>query len=426
MANFQFTVRATDSDGAYADRNFGITVNNTRVERYMVIDGNHAYTSPDLVSWTTRNGQGGWDCVYGNGQWLILTNNNTNRDTNSSGGMIQGGGAYSTMPNSALVVRKSLDGVNYTAFTQNSGAVTLTLPSGTVLPTTPTTNQVMGKLSFSNGYFWMQMLLGDVGSTSPVNQYVARSADGLAWTLFLVPARGSFVYDSTNGHYLRNFTKVQDSGSDIFIGNLGNTAQGGSVNIYGWRSSDLGATWIPVTDSTGKSNGVSNYVSPMITRVNGLWLAAGVYTAGIPFMVSNDGVNWSACNTVAGHILGHYVHDVVYANGTLYAAMNRNNTASSSTAYYLASNDGINWTQTGFTNMSSNGAAYSQYTNMFYKNGYLVFGNNGTGASSQRPFGYTFAGTTDSMVLPGTPNINTTTGPQVPFNYVVGMAAMGS
>jgi hypothetical protein len=423
MANFQFTVRATDSDGAYADRNFGITVNNTRVERYMVIDSLHAYTSPDLVNWTQRNNQGGWDCIYGNGMWLVISNNST--PTNEVGGQKFGGGPLTTAANSALVVRRSVDGVNYTTSTQGSGAVTLTSSNGP-LPSIPTTIQTVGRLSFSNGYFWLPFYIGDNNTTSATTQFIARSADGLAWQLLACPAKSQFFYGASYGLNARNYTKVQDSGSDIFIANFA-TGSGAINGLYGWKSSDLGVTWTAVQDSSGKANGVLNYYSTMLTRINGLWIAGHQQSNDVPFMISNDGVNWQACNPVSGMSTLDAVHDVVYANGTLYAISNRPSSTATVSARQLASTDGINWTLSSSPHaFSSNGASYQQYTSMFYKNGYLVYGANSASATTSRAFSYVFAGSGDSLIYPAGPAVNTVTGPQVPFNYINGMAAMGS
>lgn len=428
MANFQFTVRATDSDGAYADRNFGITVNNTRVERYMVVDHVNAYTSPDLVNWSTRNGQGGWDCAYGNGMWLIVSNNMVISNTSLTGAL--GGGASATIPNSALVVRKSVDGVNFATVSQSAGTLTILNPSGTTVAATPSSfSQTFGRLSFSNGFFWLPMFFGDIALTATnINTFIARSVDGVTWQLLPSPAKGQYTWDSNNvGHNFRHWSKVQDSGTDIFVASWGSISAGASVNLYGWKSSDLGVTWTPVTDSTGKANGTTTYQGSIVTRINGLWLA-GTPQNNVPFMVSNDGVNWSPCNSVANHTSGQLPHTVVYANGTLYAMTNQNNsTTVTASGYMLSSTDGINWLRsTSPWSMNVNSTSYQQYTNMFYKNGFLVTGNNSVSGGTHRPLGYVFAGTTDSTTYPSNPGASTQNTPLIPFNFVNGMAAMGS
>ena len=69
---FNFTVRAEDDQGAFADRDFSMTVRNTSVDRYLITTATDAYTSPDMVTWTKRIGQGGSTAKYGGGKWLIL------------------------------------------------------------------------------------------------------------------------------------------------------------------------------------------------------------------------------------------------------------------------------------------------------------------------------------------------------------------
>lgn len=425
MANFQFTVRATDSDGAYADRNFAITINNTRVERYMVIDNFNAYTSPDLVNWTTRNGQGGWDCVYGNSMWLIMTNNTTPQNS-VSGGYFLGGGSYTGA--NTMVVRKSTDGVNYANLTYAAGQVKFVNNDANSTAFVPSSNvAIYGRLSFSNGYFWLPITWSsDFTQPTAIQSYVARSADGVTWTILPVPAKGNFFYHSSLGHFYRLWAKVQDSGSDIFIPNYG-SANGYTANFYGWKSSDLGVTWVPVIDSTGKANNNTSYFSPMVTRINGLYLAAHNQTANVPFMISNDGLNWSPCNPVANWNSNWPIHSVTYANGTLYAVGSYFSTATVS-PILLQSTDGVTWTQVslGSNVLPGGSTGFNPYTGLTYKNGFLVLSNNGTSATSQKPFSFVFAGSGDTFSYPSTPQSATSTGAQIPFNYANGFAAMGS
>ena len=416
MANFQFTVRATDSDGAYADRNFAITINNTRVERYMVIDNTNAYTSPDLVNWTTRNGQGGGDVAYGNSMWLIVTTAYTN--LGFTGGQAQlGSFAFGASP---FVIRKSPDGVNFSTFTQ--GAMTFLKPDGTPF-TVPNQQMVNGRLTFSNGYFWLPMSWGGQYSSTSTSytQYIARSPDGITWTMLATPQKGSYHYDSSFGHYTRGWQRVQDSGSDLFINNYG-LNNGVTATQYGWKSSDLGATWTPVIDSTGKVNGNAAIYSTNVQRINGLYLASANTTASVPFMISNDGFNWSPCNVVSGWSNSYNVANVVYANGTLYAIGVNPGSSGATDVKILVSTDGLNWTMTapGFGNAATT-ATQAANTSLIYKNGFVITGQSYM-ATTVRPLGYLFAGSGDAWQLPAGPS----TGNTVPFSNVNGVAAMGS
>lgn len=402
MANFNFTVRATDSDGAYADRNFGITINNTRVERYMVTDATNAYTSPDLVNWTTRNASGGNDCIYGNNMWLI---NNM---------------AAGTFAN--WIIRKSPDGVNYTNVT--SANMTFVTASGSTF--TPGTNMMFGRMSFANGYFFVPY--SSTYGTTPGAQFVLRSVDGIAWTVLASPALGGFFYDSSMGYKYRTFQRVEGSGTDLFMPNFGQIQSGqATADCYGWRSSDNGLTWIKVLDSTGKSNNTTNISSSFLTRINGLYIAATNNTNYVPFMISNDGYNWSPCTNQNNTLATSNANNIFYANGVLYATMNaRASGASVSTNYYLASTDGITWNYnvTGTTaNFNTTGEVI---ISSIYKNGFVAFATSAPAVTADKRFSYVFAGSGDSLTLTSSPVHSTSTGPQVPFNFPTGIAAMGS
>ena len=429
MANFQFTVRATDSDGAFADRNFSITINNTRVERYMSVDNLNAYTSPDLVNWTTRNGQGGNDCAYGNSMWLITTNGYTPNVNTDAGGYYQAGGQITSPIQSGMVIRKSSDGVNFSTVLYSG--LNFTKPDGTVFtpPLISSNSMIQGRLSFSNGYFWMPMAWSssyDTGSGAAWQNYIGRTADGINWTILPAPFKGNFGYASTIGHNTRLTARVQDSGADLFFPNYG-TGNNHINNVYGWRSSDLGLNWTAVTDSTGKLNGNVTVRATHLNRINGLYVA-GVNTAGNdrPFMISNDGFNWSPCNPVANWSTNAPAFNVVYANGTLYAVTNLINSTSSNYGRIMTSTDGINWTSPAAYGgeMSSATILYTQITTMLYKNGYLITANNSPYNSNSKPFTYNFAGSGDPVMNPNTPNSGTPVG--IPFSYSNGFAAMGS
>lgn len=73
MSTFNFTIRAEDNQGAFADRQFSISVKNTMVERYMFTTDTNAYTSSDMINWTKRSGYGGNTIRHANGTWYVFT-----------------------------------------------------------------------------------------------------------------------------------------------------------------------------------------------------------------------------------------------------------------------------------------------------------------------------------------------------------------
>lgn len=401
MANFNFTVRATDSDGAYADRNFGITINNTRVERYMVTDTTNAYTSPDLVNWTARNGFGGWDCIYGNNMWLI---NNL---------------SFSAFAN--WIIRKSPDGVNYTNITASA----MTFVTGAGAAYTVPTNIMFGRLSFSNGYFYLPFV-PTYASTTPGSHYLMRSTDGVAWTVLNLPTNGGFYYSSTQGHVYRTFQRIESAGTDLFYPNIGFTgASLGTADCYGWRSADNGLTWTKVQDATGKMNNLTSIQSTFLTRINGLYIAATQQT-NVPFMISNDGYNWSPCTAVSNSASVN-ANNIFYANGVIYAVMNGKPQGATSLANTVfTSTDGVVWVASTTGTTAANNQTGESIISSIYKNGFVAYGSYAPAAAADKRFGYVFAGSGDATVLPSSPTHNIATGPQVPFNSPTGIAAMGS
>lgn len=76
---YNFTVRATDAAGAFADRGFSIDVANTIFDRWAIIGSGGVAFSPDGVTWRQLAGFSGVDVGWGNGVWLIATNTTTLR-----------------------------------------------------------------------------------------------------------------------------------------------------------------------------------------------------------------------------------------------------------------------------------------------------------------------------------------------------------
>jgi hypothetical protein len=71
MATYNFTIRATDNVGAYADRNFSINVNNTIYDRFVAVGNAGLARSPDGVNWLWEAGLSGEGVAFGGGKWLV-------------------------------------------------------------------------------------------------------------------------------------------------------------------------------------------------------------------------------------------------------------------------------------------------------------------------------------------------------------------
>lgn len=160
-STYNFTVRAEDDQGAFADRDFSIVVKNTSVDRYMVVDATDAYTSPDMVTWTKRNGQGGIGVAYGGGKWMI--------QKTSSGTNVQ--------------YLLSTDGINFTLHSMND------------MFETAHHRRIMHLPEYHDGYWWvMAISLSTTQSTSGRKYVLFKSSDGIVWDLVGKKTTGSDTF----------------------------------------------------------------------------------------------------------------------------------------------------------------------------------------------------------------------------------------
>jgi len=74
MVDYNFSVRVTDSVGAYENRDFSLTVNNTATVKFVALEASDILTSNDGSTWITRDLEKGGICVkYGGGRWLVAS-----------------------------------------------------------------------------------------------------------------------------------------------------------------------------------------------------------------------------------------------------------------------------------------------------------------------------------------------------------------
>src|SRR2546430_332456 len=82
MANYNFTVRATDSAGAYADQSFSINVQRTRIDRFAALVYSPIISlvrSTDGINWVGEAAPTSQDSSYqhlsfSNGLWILSAN----------------------------------------------------------------------------------------------------------------------------------------------------------------------------------------------------------------------------------------------------------------------------------------------------------------------------------------------------------------
>ena len=328
MAQFNFTVRATDSEGSFADRQFSINVRNTKVDRYMALTATDAYTSVDGNTWTLRPGAGGNVVQFNNLMWLIMT---------------------------TAGVKISNDGINFNTVAYSDDRMTFKdMITGEVAPSFGIKSAapiILSNLIRYGTYFGLLVRIS--GTTN----YFMRSQDGLNWEFQQVSLPGL--------NTARNSMITYDSGS-LFIGNTAT----GTIALMGWRSDDNGKTWNTVTRAA------LSFPCYWLGRINGLYLAFSHSSTGsITFvMTSNDGINWTQNSyTAVPTYNSQYfrVCNVVYLNGRLVALVEKPSTTSTANTFiYMTSMDGITWTQTQDTSLVS--GSVSHPINSVYRNGKIL------------------------------------------------------
>jgi hypothetical protein len=367
MAVFNFTVRATDSEGSYADRQFNITVRNSRVERFMAVTSTDAWTSPDGTTWTQRNGQSGFTCAYGNGFWLILKSQATGT--------------------SAL---KSTDGINYSAilpanqtFVDETGTAITGLTNGPIF-----TALSLARLRFWNGRFWIVTTNGSNQSGTSATMFydLWSTADGITWRRNRLLTLSSGALNTPPVPYL--VTMYEDNGTFFIPFSCSyNTPVPAAGNnwCYGWSTTD-GTTFTQIRDTTVTSSTSSTfYGASILNRINGVYFVMPTTTGGstnwtqTTFRYSTDGLNWttSTFNANAGT---NAPLNFVYANGQVYSFTQKQSSGVGSTANYFTSSDGVTWNMTEFKSFNTTAGVIHHSV---YKNGvFLMAGSVATGTDT--------------------------------------------
>lgn len=303
MTVFNFTLRAEDDRGAFSDRQFSIKVRNTLVDRYMVVDDTHAYTSLDLINWTERPDMGGKAVTYGGGNWMVWRGNNT--------------------------YRMSPDGINWTQHVaqKEEEGVRSNIPAFTSCPV------------WKNDRWFGATQTGGIHA-------VYESVDGITWTLI-----ASNIVTVSVSYFVATITAATNGA--LIINWLPTAASHASLAApYPYVSFDNGRTWEVAIKSlpaglVHQNAHYSNQVihrSSILTFINGLWYYAysaqrtyystsyqNAYAARYHYIgYSHDLVNFTRCDTDtisttaqigsawnSSTAIGGNIRDIYYANGVL-------------------------------------------------------------------------------------------------------------
>lgn len=289
-STYNFTVRAEDDQGAFADRDFSIVVKNTSVDRYMIVDTTHAYTSPDMVNWTQRNNQGGNSVAYGGGKWMIHY------------------GTATTWGRLANTYRLSTDGITYSTHQLTFvHPQTSTVPSGLVMQHFPVWDATSAK-------WWVSAY----GRTTSDYNYFLCSDDGVSWTAV---AYIGVTNNAASASYL---------GLPTFADGKVYYSTGSANSTYLEFPYDNDST-IPLTPKTHtipatNIGAISKLSSPI--KINDLWIRI-VTAVGVTSIYSTDMVNWYAGNgTTVITGAGYDYSSIQYLNGLIVAAPYRTGSTS--------------------------------------------------------------------------------------------------
>lgn len=248
MTEYSFRVRAIDSSGAYADRDFSIKVRNTIVDKFITLDAKatNAYSSvAGTSSWTTRSLQGGTIVKHGGGMWIVFMNSST--------------------------IRTSPDAINWTNRTISGLA-----SSGTIFHTA----------AYANG-MWMAVYRNSSGALRSFT-----STDGITWTQ-TAGAIGAGASTRANG--------LAYGGGKWFVGDTDDNT------TLGYQSSDNGATWTAVSTPSGNSiTEAAIYVAGRWIALDSRYTSARSFvsnnnmTTWTPYNLPSDG-SWAVSDLVYGN-----------------------------------------------------------------------------------------------------------------------------
>lgn len=313
MTLFNFTVRATDDAGAFADRDFSIKIRNSIVDRYMTVNATDSYTSPEGSTWTQRVTYGGQGVVHGAGKWLI--------------------------PISTTQYRLSVDGINYTTHSW------------------PQSQHVTPTVRWVNGRF---VYIGNNGT----NGVLVYSYDGLTWTQTAGVVKS--VTNSGEGAWLKYCNIIYIDGKWYVANHQGSSLLTAVARV----SADDGATWANVTTGyTFAPTGFYHY--------NGLWIAlSGESTANGRVYTSNDTVVWTP-RTLGTTLLytTRIGTDLLYGNGRLVMPLHKGDGTNTTSAVntVLTSVNGIDWTANTYADVFVTGqTGYSGRVQAIYHNGLFM------------------------------------------------------
>jgi hypothetical protein len=347
MPNYTFTVRAIDDKGAFADQNFSITVQNTKIERFVAITNLNAYTSQDGITWTYRQGLGGSDIVYGGGSWMIIRAND---------------------------YLHSNDGIVWEP---------RSFPGGGILR--PANGYYTHRPNYTNGKWYV------MGSNGTL--YI--SSDAKNWT----------SSSDVTGYNSSVCTKMVlgDKMVEMYRGIFADLTYS-SYNSFKAGSDDGNGSY-SMSDITFKVGSNSTYQAADFTYYNGMWLLADELNVRI--LYSYNLVNWQTATTPAFYNATSYSnrrerpYRFTIGNGIIIMGVSSDHTNYVWPSGIYRSVNGRDWTKATVPGMSLWSGPQSHVTQQAlytgFSNGVFVAAGQGVVNSSASGFWYSTDGTNWAM-----------------------------
>lgn len=369
MATYNFTVRAIDNLGAFADQTFSMTVNNTNLERWVVVGQNGLIHSPDGTNWIYESGQSGGKVAYGNGKWVVYGGPSANA-------------AQSGYPaNLGLTIRTSADAYNWTTTPSGIPATQTTSINGTSYTVT---NSGIASLKYINGYWTAYTFTAAAysGTNWAIPEYV--STDLATWTL---KSCAGLSGTANSPLYLNDF--AIDPTNNITVAVLNNANASNYYQSIISRTTTAG-TWNGTLTMPGQAAGINyavqanagTYTSGSVAYTSGLFAVCPSIGNGAQALTSIDGVGFSSriYNTTAGNASRMFV----YANGRLTTIVSAQSSTGIQPTYYSL-NGGRSWTASASTPAPLETVylnAHNCACGAGYYNGRLIFLSGGAGATA--------------------------------------------
>lgn len=335
MSTFNFTVRATDDQDTYADRQFSINVKNDKMINCVVADGSNVYTTTNLGKDTmvTRPGVTTASLgstmntlTYGNGTWIASN-----------------GTSYYTSVDGINWVLHSYPDYTSTTFSQDTSYAN----NGNTYP--------LNNITFKNGYFFVVLRQEDKDAT--YFNYVLYSVDGINWKQF-----GTTWIRKANSTMPSN--DFYFDGEDLFIAM--------STNGYYRTTTDSSGNKIWSLVSVSSLSGTAMASAIGMVCINGLWL---LYSSNTLF-TSNDLVTWTTRSGFTGNT------ELKYVNGRVVSLLDNTNTNYN---YFIYSQDCITWTSVKSTLSYTPNAGRA----CMYKGSFIMVASGGSVVSSSDGVTYT-------------------------------------